>query len=348
MDREGLASETNRESSPALAPPPSHVLFGWPAPVHWSAAQILLIVFLAPVWFSLCHEAFHALGIYRALYGPELVALARDTSPGVNVEARQLAQLRLVLWAGPPTFLLQLGSTLLVLYVLSGTRPREVGLSRHRLGTNLLAGALAALALTPGVYGLNALVVLLHGDSAIQEHSFTRLGQVRLAPSEWALFVFAAVIAAPVWEELLVRGILQPWFATRRWGAHLAMALAFGIALVTRADVIRAAFDRSAAAVIRECVPALCVLGLVPVYLLVCWRARSSVGPTLFATAVLFGWAHARVWPSPVPLVLLGLGLGYLAYRTQSIVGPIVLHALFNATACAALIVKVVLQSPPD
>lgn len=55
------------------------------------------------------------------------------------------------------------------------------------------------------------------------------------------------------------------------------------------------------------------------------------MGPAVFGTALLFGMLHVGVWPTPIPLFVLGLGLGWLAWRTQSLVGPIVLHALFNA-----------------
>jgi membrane protease YdiL (CAAX protease family) len=57
----------------------------------------------------------------------------------------------------------------------------------------------------------------------------------------------------------------------------------------------------------------------------------------IYGSAVLFASFHASVWPSPIPLFVLGLGLGWLAYRTQSLVAPIVAHALFNAVACIVL-----------
>jgi hypothetical protein len=58
---------------------------------------------------------------------------------------------------------------------------------------------------------------------------------------------------------------------------------------------------------------------------------RAPVGPAVFGTALLFGMLHVGVWPTPIALFVLGLGLGWLAWRTQSLVGPIVLHSLFNA-----------------
>ncbi len=56
----------------------------------------------------------------------------------------------------------------------------------------------------------------------------------------------------------------------------------------------------------------------------------------IYGSAILFAVFHFR-WPDPAPLFVLGLGLGWLAYRTQSLIGPIVCHGLFNAVACLVL-----------
>jgi membrane protease YdiL (CAAX protease family) len=77
---------------------------------------------------------------------------------------------------------------------------------------------------------------------------------------------------------------------------------------------------------------------LAVVCLLVRRVSRTPAGPAIFATAVLFAAIHARVWPSPVALLLLGLGLGYLAWTRRSLVPSIVVHALFNAIACLYLL----------
>jgi membrane protease YdiL (CAAX protease family) len=47
-------------------------------------------------------------------------------------------------------------------------------------------------------------------------------------------------------------------------------------------------------------------------------------------SSVAFGLAHFGYGPEPVPLLLLGLVLGYLYQRTHRIVPCIVAHALFN------------------
>jgi membrane protease YdiL (CAAX protease family) len=56
---------------------------------------------------------------------------------------------------------------------------------------------------------------------------------------------------------------------------------------------------------------------------------------SIYGSAMLFAMAHG--WPESVPLFVLGLGLGWLAYRTQSLIGGMVCHGLFNAVACLVL-----------
>jgi membrane protease YdiL (CAAX protease family) len=55
----------------------------------------------------------------------------------------------------------------------------------------------------------------------------------------------------------------------------------------------------------------------------------------VFASALLFACVHS--WPTSVPLFLLGLLLGWLAYRTQSLIPSITLHVLFNLSSCVEL-----------
>jgi membrane protease YdiL (CAAX protease family) len=72
---------------------------------------------------------------------------------------------------------------------------------------------------------------------------------------------------------------------------------------------------------------------------LLVWRlSRTPVPPAIFGTSLLFACIHTSVWPTPVPLFVLALGLGVLAQRTQSLVGPIVLHGLFNGISCVLLL----------
>lgn len=57
-------------------------------------------------------------------------------------------------------------------------------------------------------------------------------------------------------------------------------------------------------------------------------------------SALLWAMFHVSVWPTPIPLFVMGLGLGWLAWRTQSVIGPIVWHSLFNTLAFLVLYFK--------
>ena len=62
-------------------------------------------------------------------------------------------------------------------------------------------------------------------------------------------------------------------------------------------------------------------------------NARLAICGSAMMWAVFHG-----AWPSPIALFGLGLGIGYLAHRTQSLIGCIVLHSLVNTVACLVLI----------
>lgn len=118
-----------------------------------------------------------------------------------------------------------------------------------------------------------------------------------------------------------------------------AFALTLGRALE---KIIKDWDEASFGRALRDFEPALFVLILVPVCffgerLLRRWLPQPYAARAIFSTALLFAISHP-VWPTPVPLFVLGLGLGYLAYRTQSLVAPILVHALFNGVACLLML----------
>jgi membrane protease YdiL (CAAX protease family) len=97
--------------------------------------------------------------------------------------------------------------------------------------------------------------------------------------------------------------------------------------------------------------PVVFVLLMVPGYFVFPWLVRrwlpdAAAARAVYAGALLFGAIHGA-WPSGVPLFVLGLGLGFLAVRTRSLVGPIVLHGLFNGVACVLLALGYGEPTPP-
>src|SRR5207249_9149482 len=140
------------------------------------------------------------------------------------------------------------------------------------------------------------------------------------------------------------RGVLQGWSARRRWGGPISLTLAFALTLGKWLVKIADAWDHnqiSFGGTLRDLEPVLFVLLMIPVCLLSeRWLPRRPPQPyavrAIASTALLFAVFHD--WPSPLPLFVLGLGLGYLAYRTQSLVASILMHAFFNSVACLVML----------
>jgi membrane protease YdiL (CAAX protease family) len=256
--------------------------------------------------------------------------------------------LRLELWVRAFALPLQVLTIPLIFSAFSNTRLDQLGLTTRRLGRNVLAGLVSWLILTPPVFAIFQLLRYLSsqsGEHTVEQHALETIARQQLFPAEWVMLFFTAMVAAPVLEELTFRGVLQPWLAARRWGGHAAMLGALALAVVFRWQHLRDAWPEGIAALAAAAMPALFVLALAPIYLLVCWRSRTPLGPALFGTSLLFACIHASVWPTPVPLFVLSLGLGVLAYRSGSLVGPIILHGLFNGVSCVQLLLSGIVSS---
>jgi membrane protease YdiL (CAAX protease family) len=299
---------------------------GKPGPAPWSGMEILFALYL--VWY----------------FWPITVALILK---GVGVEHWYYGDdvpempLRLELWARTFALPLQILTVLLLFSAFSRTRPDQLGLTMRRFGRNALAGLIGWMILTPPVFAIFQLVRYLSSQSGkptVEHHALEKIAHQQLFPVEWLMLFFTAMVAAPMLEELTFRGVLQPWLAARRWGGHVAMLGSLVLAMLFRWQHWRDAWPEGISALATATAPALFVLALVPIYLLVCWRSRTPLGPALFGTSLLFACIHSSVWPTPVPLFVLSLGLGILAYRSGSLVGPIVLHGLFNGVSCVQLL----------
>jgi len=301
--------------------------------VPWSGFEIFLILFLNEFFFpGLVYEFLHRSHFFVWLYGTDLT-FGEDA----------VANARLGLWLTAISFTLQLPTLLAVLNILSGTRPYQLGLTVSRVGRNTVVGWLGWFILTPTVLALNYLVAVLATwlQEPPEKHPVMQIVEACPLPVEWWVILLATLVVAPVMEELFYRGILQPWFAARSWGAHLAMIISFFLALYPWLSPL---FDKKAPGfTLHALEPVIFVLLTVPCYMLAPTLARRWIPSTLdtraiFGTSLLFAMRHAHVWPTPVPLLLLALGLGYVTYRTRSLVPSILWHSLFNAVNFVQLV----------
>jgi membrane protease YdiL (CAAX protease family) len=299
----------------------------------WSGAEVLVVfLFVYLFWPLLVVEGLRVTHFFAHVYGEDLMqqAHARDDNP-----AHKLAGARVDMWLTVLSLPLQVASVPLLLRA----RPAQVGLTWLHGGANLRLGFLATLVLTPVVLGIHIGVTALHQTllhQPVEQHPLTGLWQA-IRSWEWVVFVLNAAVAAPVLEELLFRGLLQPWFAGRPAGGLQATGFALLMAVAFRYNRLTQVWGEDWGKVLLELAPAIFVLVMGAVVVLLERHCRTPVPAGIFGTALLFAAAHSGVWPSPVPLLVLGLGLGWLAHRTGSLVAPIVVHALFNGVACVFL-----------
>jgi membrane protease YdiL (CAAX protease family) len=373
--------------------------------VPWTGWQLLVLVLLLQVLLpALVARGMQWSGTLDNLVGPNPDAAAASESPDRDAEyenpgpEKSLRLERESIWLIAALFPFDVAAIFGVLAILSGARLKDMGLTMQGLGWTLLLGFFGWMLLTPLVLLLNSTVTLLYpsfSELKEEEHPVMRMLRAEPGRLEILVIVFTAVVAAPVLEELLFRGVLQPWFGGGRNRGWIALAGALALAVKGRLTKMEAAWTGSGLlATLEEGTAIGFVLLLVPGYYLARRlgaaladftipphdssesfhalqpdeqilsssgemlaipnspltelpsehvqpsrreRAMNQAG-AIYATSALFAAAHSFAWPTPISLFVLALGLGFLVYRTRSIVGSIVLHALFNAVPCVLLL----------
>jgi membrane protease YdiL (CAAX protease family) len=252
-----------------------------------------------------------------------------------------------------------LGMILLVpraLALTSGARLADLGLGRGPFLLDLTRGVVGCLLVLPGVYAVNALALRIW---PVQKHPLEEMIRADHSAPTIVLALLSAVILAPAAEEMIFRGVLQPWFAAflartvRRLGSRNTTVLTpeEPLPLTDEIDLIGGleaapacgplnpyeapkakidiAFDQPAAKIY----PA--------------WTRPLSV----VLTAALFGGIHVPQWPAPLAIFVLALALGVLYARTGRLVAAIAMHACFNGISTVAVFLAVsggkVPEAPP-
>src|SRR5262245_12955217 len=311
-------------------------------------AAFAVFVLITPI----VHGLLNSVGYFERVYGNDFPA---GWPPAAAETVRYL-------WSAVHAFPIQLALLLAIRWVQAGLKglapPTASGWARHAV-----AGYLTWLFVTPVAFCLFALANLAYTwltGKPPDKHPLTAHGNSG-GTRDWTAFVLQTVLLAPILEELLFRGILLPWLARTKPGEPHAsltvapadrplaiMVLSVVVALVLHVNDTKAAWEagdwQSAAAhLMPGAFFSLLVLldflarrmSRVRRYL----RIRSvQHARAILASSALFAAVHSQVWPSPVPLFVLALGLGYLYIRTRSIIGPVVVHGMFNAVSALYLL----------
>ena len=179
------------------------------------------------------------------------------------------------------------------------------------------------LLVSPAVYAIHGGAEWLGEIFGVvpEEHPLVKV--VAAADPSRAVVLFAAIgVAVPFAEEVIFRGLLLGWLVRRpAWSA-----VPFGVAALLTVGATAGTARLMAVGFLL-----LLIAGQVALH-------RRPAAAAVWATSTLFALVHASVWPTPVPLFLLGLALGTVTVRSGGVLAGTVLHGLFNAVSLVYLV----------
>lgn len=275
----------------------------------WGPGTLLAMFLLYVAAQAASSTAYHSvLGVDLAEVSARYVGEAEerdaapaDAKPG-PAEARRAATDAMHLMSWNATFnVLFLAAFPWVFRAVSGARLADLGVVPARLGEQVQVGLVAGLLATPAV---NTIFALSLRAFPPRRHPVEQMLQAEFSPITAAVSILGAVVLAPLFEEVVFRGVLQGWLArvSREAFGGPPTPTASGEA---ERDETPPSIDRGGAAEM----------------------------PGIALASALFAAVHYQQWPSPIPLFFLAMTMGILRQRTGSLIAPIVVHAIFNATS---------------
>ena len=194
-------------------------------------------------------------------------------------------------------------------------------------------GVLVGLLLIPASMAVHALAIWSAEQAGIGQdtHPLTVLGP-RGDGFGGVAFAVSVIVFVPVIEELLFRGVLLNW-AAGEWHRPWIVLVFAGI----YASISNFQFNPQFGPMV--------FVALLGVGLYVVQRFAFLLRPTfptrtvaaVWSSSALFAAGHSA-WPTPIPLFVLALGLGYLTVRTRDITAAVFVHGMFNAVSFVYLL----------
>ena len=300
----------------------------WPSPptpliATWTGGEILAAFLLFLMMPPLVTALLQAMGFFTFVYGPDFPIVP---PPDAEITAEELRGFTLRhLWSTLIALPIQLLILGYAMREMSRTRPSDLGLSLRTLPGAIPQAGITWLVITPMVFVIFILANVVFWWIARLEPDAHPLTQFGTAPGwlTWVLLGMQVLLCGPILEEIIFRGLLQPWIGDHPERRLAVMVGAFLIALtfgMTKVDVPN--WVRYA--------PAMFVLAMCAVPMMLPSRPAFTAA---FISALLFAAFHSSVWPTPFPLLVLGLGLSWLRWRSGTLWAPILVHAGFNAVS---------------
>jgi membrane protease YdiL (CAAX protease family) len=281
--------------------------------VPWGIGSVLLVALTLVVLQNASFQVFHYLNTGRL--APGAIPKTQPAPKWFLVEqldASATANCLIAVFAP------------LILYATSGARLADLGLSLSGARRNLLRGLVAHILVSPLVYAVQFAAIHVWPQRDQTHHPVEQILKAGATAPEVTLVVVTAIVIAPFCEELLFRGILLGWLQR----VLLAKPTPQGVDDTDLGELA-----------LNDHLPS---ARFFPPRGLSIWLDRSGLRRSLpnVLASMLFAALHTAQWPAPVPLFFLSLALGYLYERSGSLLAPMTLHALLNATSTAALLVQ--------
>lgn len=237
---------------------------------------------------------------------------------------------------------------LLLFNILSrfcGARLYQMGLHLNRWRENITLGALSWVIIRPFCFIVVIIVSLSFWEMLWGRPSDHPMNTLLIQDNRvftWILVGIMTCIIAPLKEEILMRGIVQPYLVRNPMVSDVLVVMSI-IWAFTMLLTPGSGPDRG-----LGMGPLFFVAVIAPGYYLFekwtqSWIKVPGAARGIYVTSLIFAALHVGAWPHPIPLFFFSLGVGFLAYRTRSLIGPITVHVLFNLTT---MIMHVLSQYP--
>lgn len=183
------------------------------------------------------------------------------------------------------------------------------------------------LALTPFLllagYSLMAAFQAFSGTPG-QEHPLVLLHRSGRVGDAW-LVLGLVIVAAPITEEVLFRGLFQQWIVSAGYGPLLGLTMAFLLVLCKLKPLELA----SGNGILWAQIGGFMLIGGAAVGWL--FAKSQPKWAAILAGGMVFAAVHSFAWPTPVGLLPLAWGLGWLREYTGRLWPCVMVHAMFNA-----------------
>jgi membrane protease YdiL (CAAX protease family) len=267
-----------------------------------------------------------AVGKERTAPASRLKPAGRETGYSMTEMMAILAMVNVVLVIVVP----------LLVKLTSGATLRDIGLSFAVWWRQAAVGIVAALAAAPFIYSIQFISLRIWENNA---HPLQKMLRDEFSPGVPELAILSGVILAPIFEELLFRGILQTWlvglFERRRavpaprpedTAAENTDPRSTGESSDSEFDFWEADSP--------EGLP--CQSAANSKSAVFSGKARAA-SRGIVLTSLVFALIHATQWPAPIALFPLALVIGAVYQRTGSLIAAICLHATFNGLSTLAM-----------